>query len=73
VVPVFEEIARQNKGSVLIVAHAGVNRVILCHVLGMPLANLFRLDQDYGALNMIDCKEKQMRVKAINVRPAWTI
>lgn len=29
---------------VLMVSHAGVIRVILCHVLGMPLTELFKLD-----------------------------
>nr|MBC8393812.1 histidine phosphatase family protein [Deltaproteobacteria bacterium] len=57
-------------GQVLIVAHAGVNRVILCHILGMPLANLFRLGQDYGGLNIIDGKNNSMYVKAMNVQPS---
>jgi alpha-ribazole phosphatase len=38
----------------IIVAHAGVNRVILSEALGLPLAHLFRLDQNYGCLNIID-------------------
>jgi alpha-ribazole phosphatase len=67
VVPVFEEIARQSKASALIVGHAGVNRMILCHVLGLPLAGLFRLEQDYGALNLIDCRKNPMRLKAMNM------
>jgi len=29
---------------ILIIAHAGVIRIILCHVLGMPLSELFKLD-----------------------------
>ena len=41
----------------MIVAHAGVNRVILCRVLGMDLANLFRLGQDYGSLNLLEPKQ----------------
>ena len=38
----------------LLVAHAGVNRVILSEALGLPLDHLFRLDQNYGCLNIID-------------------
>jgi alpha-ribazole phosphatase/probable phosphoglycerate mutase len=37
-----------------VVAHAGVNRVILTRLLGAPLERLFRLDQSYAALNLID-------------------
>lgn len=29
---------------VLLISHAGVMRVILCHILGMPLTELFKLD-----------------------------
>ena len=54
VIPLFEEIVRSMSGNVVIVGHAGVNRVILCHVLGLPLERLFRLGQDYGCLNVIE-------------------
>lgn len=39
---------------VLIVAHGGVNRTILCRALGLDLKYLFRIEQKYGALNIID-------------------
>jgi probable phosphoglycerate mutase len=68
VVPAFEAVSAQLKGHGLIVAHAGVNRVILCHLLGMPLSNLFRLGQDYGALNIIDYGINTSRVLAINLQ-----
>ena len=54
--PAFEGIAAQAQGkagATLVVAHAGVNRVLLCRLLGMPLAHLFRLGQDYCGLNLI--------------------
>lgn len=34
--------------------HGGVNRIILADALGMPPLNLFRIEQNYGALNIID-------------------
>ncbi|MBU0515958.1 MAG: histidine phosphatase family protein [Proteobacteria bacterium] len=40
--------------SFLLVAHAGVNRVILCRAIGLGPEHLFKLDQDYGCLNVID-------------------
>ncbi len=42
------------EGTIAIAAHAGVNRAILCHVLGMPLRNLFRIAQRPGCLNVIE-------------------
>ncbi len=57
-VPAFLEIAVEALGvsgvPVAIVAHGGVNRTILCHLLGMPLEGLFRLEQDYGCINILD-------------------
>lgn len=69
IVPVFERIFSEMEGHILIVGHAGVNRTILCHLLGMPLENLFRLGQDYGSLNIIECNEGSLRVKSINIPP----
>jgi len=67
VVPVFQDISRRHGGNVLIVTHAGVNRVLLCHLLGMPLGNLFRIDQSYGCLNLIESTGDHFRVVGINL------
>jgi alpha-ribazole phosphatase len=69
VVPVFERILEPLEGNALIVGHAGVNRMILCHVLGIPLENLFRLGQDYGGLNMIDHQRDSLCVIKMNFCP----
>ncbi len=49
-----ELLGRHRDAAFLIVAHAGINRVILCEALGLPLNHLFRLEQNYGCLNIID-------------------
>jgi alpha-ribazole phosphatase len=55
VLPKLSELLARHEGQALaLVAHAGVNRVILSEALGLPLAHLFRLDQNYGCLNVID-------------------
>jgi len=56
------------EGDVAIVAHAGVNRTLLCHMLGMALADLFRLGQDYGCINTI-VFDGTYRVERVNWRP----
>ncbi len=53
VVPAFQNLARHVSGNSLIVAHAGVNRMILCHLLAKALNDLFTIDQAYGCLNII--------------------
>ncbi|MFZ3091672.1 MAG: alpha-ribazole phosphatase [Nitrospirota bacterium] len=49
------KIVEDHKGDeILMVAHGGVNRTILCRALGLDLKYLFRIEQRYGALNIID-------------------
>jgi alpha-ribazole phosphatase len=66
VLPFFEQILSRAKADTLIVAHAGVNRVMLCHVLGIPLENMFRIGQDYACLNRIDFRKRPYRVDLMN-------
>ena len=66
VIPVFEAIARKHEGNILIVAHSGVNRIILCHVLGMPVSDLFRIAQPYGCLNTLELHGDHFQVTGIN-------
>ncbi len=52
--------------NILLVAHGGVNRVILCDVLKLDLQLLPRIDQTYGCLNIIDYYEDGPVVKLVN-------
>jgi probable phosphoglycerate mutase len=72
VVPVFEKEVDHAGGNILMVAHAGVNRMILCHLLGMPPEHLFRLVQDWGSMNLIDRQAGKYRIHCLNLRPAWS-
>ncbi|TBR12434.1 MAG: histidine phosphatase family protein [Lysobacter sp.] len=40
--------------TLLVVAHDAVNRVLLCRVLGLPLANLWRFRQGPATLNLLE-------------------
>jgi alpha-ribazole phosphatase len=71
VVPVFESIAAFGQGDAAIVAHAGVNRVILADLLGMPRANVLRLGQDYGAVNVIEYRCAAMVVCVVNINGTY--
>lgn len=77
VVPAFFDIIEMMQGKRLaIVAHGGVNRVILCNLLGIPLRNMFRIDQDYGALNEFSFHGafpvlKRMNAVAVARQDSW--
>ncbi len=72
VIPAFQDLVGDNLGGrVCLVAHAGVNRVILTKVLGAPLDRIFRLDQAYAALNVIDVFADGIPlIRNINYQPA---
>jgi len=46
----FNETLAKKKEKTLIVTHAGVIRVIFCHVLNLPLQDLFQIKLAYGEL-----------------------
>ncbi len=74
VIPALERIIQDHRGRrVLIVAHGGVNRVILAHAMGLPLENFFRIEQDYGALNVIDFFDDTPLVRLVNGGPNQTL
>ena len=69
VIPVFQKIISEMTGDVLIVGHAGMNRIILCHVLEKPIKELFDIPQEYAAFNLIDCSEGRPMVLTMNRTP----
>lgn len=67
VIPKFLEItASHSNDSIAFVCHGGVNRAILAHLLGFPIANLFRISQHFAAVNIIQFYEDQVMVELLN-------
>ena len=56
--PTVRGIVERHRGEeVLVVAHGGINRVILLDAIGAPLSSLFNIEQTYACLNIIDYYE----------------
>lgn len=67
VMPEIEAIIERHCGEqVAVISHGGVIRLILCHYLGAPLSNIFRIEQDYAAINIIEFWKSYPLVKLIN-------
>lgn len=68
VMPVIEEIIERHKGQeILVVAHGGVNRIVLLNAIGAPLAGMFNIEQNYGCHNIIDYyADNRATVKLLN-------
>jgi alpha-ribazole phosphatase len=62
-----EEIRERHRGSaVALVAHAGVTRAIVAASLSMPDEALFRLDQAYGAVSVVDSLGETPILRVLN-------
>jgi alpha-ribazole phosphatase/probable phosphoglycerate mutase len=67
----IEEILKRHEGgTVVVVAHGGVNRVALCHFTGLPLENIFRLEQDFACVNVVEFHGGFPVLKLLNHTPA---
>jgi alpha-ribazole phosphatase len=65
----FEAIReRHEDGTVAIVTHGGVIRIVLAWALEMPDRCLFRLAQDYAAMNLLSWVDGVPVVERMNVR-----
>jgi broad specificity phosphatase PhoE len=53
-------------GNVAVVAHGGVNRVVLCHFMGTPLEHIFRVEQDFACVNIIHFADGYPVIKLLN-------
>jgi len=63
ILPVFRNLVSTHAGEeIAMLLHGGVNRVIVADALGLDMRNLFRVDQAYGALNIIDYFDDDMAV-----------
>jgi alpha-ribazole phosphatase/probable phosphoglycerate mutase len=69
VMPVIRRITQDLAGkSVCLVGHGAVNRVVLVRLMGMPLANVFRLEQKYAHLNLVDIfPDSNPVIKSLNI------
>ncbi len=55
VLPEYRRLVAAHAGrEIALLLHGGVNRIILADALGLPPSNIFRIEQDFGALNIID-------------------
>jgi alpha-ribazole phosphatase len=57
---------RHRMQTVCIATHGGVNRIILADVLQIPPSNIFRLDQSYAGISIIDYYEQISIIRLLN-------
>lgn len=75
VLPAFERLLRTSLAAghrrILVMGHKGVNRVILAHLRGLPLAEVFSIPQDHCAVTLLKVAPDEsggFRVTSIETR-----
>jgi probable phosphoglycerate mutase len=67
VAPLLDEFLSDKKSiNRLIVTHAGVIRIIICHILNVQLDRLFSVGVDYSGLSIIDNGKRPFRIILMN-------
>jgi alpha-ribazole phosphatase len=67
----MQAIRRRHTGdTAAIVSHGGILRAMLADCLAMPEEAIFRLDQSYGGLSVIDWLDATPLVRVVNAQPA---
>ena len=69
VIPAFMEICKKEETrKVAVIAHGGVNRAIISHILGIEGDYIFRIEQDFACINIIEVHERQyFSIKGMNI------
>ena len=65
-----EILAASDERDVVIVAHGGVNRGLLAHLLGIPMDRAYRIRQDWASVNVLERAEGRWWVGVLNWTPA---
>ncbi len=65
VIPCIKKIMSNNE-NVIIVAHGGINMLILNYCLNMDLKDFFRIQQDFGCMNEIEFQNNFIKVIRMN-------
>ncbi len=68
VIMVIKKILRKEKGTVVIVGHGGVNRIIFCFLMKIPFLRFWHIKQDVGAINAIEMNKGFNVISFLNLK-----
>jgi len=65
--PALAQLVQRHRGEeIVVVGHGGLNRIVLLDVLCAPLTAMFRLEQNFGCLNIIDYGQDGATIRLLN-------
>ncbi len=63
----LEALAASTQGNLAVVAHAGINRAVLCTLLGRPMSEMRALPQPYLCMNVLQYDGARFTVAAVGI------
>lgn len=70
VIPPLKELLKECEERICLVAHGGVNRVILSEFMGFSPSLFLRLDQENACVNIIDAGDNGAVIRLLNFSPS---
>ena len=68
----LETLAASTQGNLAVVAHAGINRAMLCALMGKPLSEMRALPQPYLCMNVLQYDGARFTVEAVGAETNLT-
>ena len=65
----LQNLLEQTEGDFAVVAHAGINRLLLCALQGQPLHQFLEIPQPYGCINILREEQGRLRVETVGLCP----
>lgn len=62
----LERLSREHEGTVLLVGHKLINRIMVCIVLGLPTSGIWRVEQSNAAINLISRGKRGWVLERLN-------
>ena len=69
VMPNLKELLKNSPSKICIVAHGGVNRVIITSLLNLPVHFFTSIDQENACVNIIDVENERAMLRMLNYVP----
>lgn len=65
----LDHLLETTSGDIAVVAHAGINRLVLCKLLGRELREFLDIPQPYGCINILREEQGRLCVQAVGMCP----
>jgi putative nucleotidyltransferase with HDIG domain len=67
----IQQILAETSGDIVIAAHAGINRLLICKYKGLPLNEWMTMPQPYGCINTLRIEGNDFAIDDVGIMPCY--